>query len=812
MRIWLEGMVRDLRFAARRLRRSAGFALAVTLTLSLGLGAATAIWAVVDAVLLRPLPYRDVDRLVSFALRITEDVTVPWIPVEQASGWRENAGFLEGIAFHVRQGLIRTDGAEPETVDALAVSHDLDDLLGVAPVRGRGFVEEDAGPGASAAVILTHRYWREKGAPSDVLGSTMRLEGRPHRVIGILPRDFKFPVVSFRDVWVPLADDGTAVGGPVSRVGAVGRLRDGVSLTAAQERTEALAAAMREEAPDRFGLPAQLSPLRPSVRANPEVVRSLWMLAAAVGGMLLIALLNATNLVLVRTSVRRRELEVRKALGATRGRLARELFIETSLLALAAGAVAAVVAMAISSLLWRLYPEELKWTSAFEFSVRPAALVGLFVVAVCVGLFLGLVPALRTLWSRPAGPGIAGGGKTGGRSTGDRSTQPARRLLLVAETALSVLLLVGAGLFAASFTRLLRVDPGFEPDGLALLELSLPETRYPSGSQRAAFFLQLEERIEALPAVDAVTVTGGFLGSFSYVAFPRLEAEGREPPVEGQPIYFPQAAIAEDYLQVMGVQLLAGRNLTPADRDGGVLIDAPLARFLWGRLDVTGSRFRVGPRQGWITVAGVVEDLRLLGPDDRQGSFDVLYPRSNTEMGTDMTLAIRTSGVTPEVLASIRRLVHEADPLLPVEELVSARQAMAETLGQPRFLLIVLGVLAGVATALAMVGIYGVLSYAVSLRRREIGIRMAVGARRSRVRAAVLRDGLVLTAIGIGIGVAAALALGGSVASLLYEVEPADPRNLVGVSLLMLLVAAVACWIPAARATRVDPVEVLKAD
>jgi putative ABC transport system permease protein len=531
------------------------------------------------------------------------------------------------------------------------------------------------------------------------------------------------------------------------------------------------------------------------------------MFAGAVAGMLLIALLNGINLLLVRGAARARELGVRRAIGASRGRVVRQLMTESLVVALVSGTVAVALALGGVGALRRVMPSEFAFSSVYDFAVGPRPLLFTFLVSVGVGTLLGLLPALRA----------GGGGRllprgAGGR-TGRRGRAGPRSVLVILETAVSVTLLAGAGLLANSFARLARTDPGFDPAGLVLMEIGLSETRYTSGVERAAFLREVEGRVEAIPGVEGATVASGLPTSSGFSFGVSLEAEGRPAPSEGQPILVPTASVSPDYLDVTGTPLRAGRNLRPGDGEAAnVLVDEALAAYLWPDESPLGRRFRISEDGAWQTVVGVVADQKMMGPDDRQGRFEIFHALADEDVRPYMSLAVRTAGEGEAVVGALRRAVQELDPQQPVREIATARAALAESIAKPRFLLTVMGFLAGTAVVLTAVGLYGVLSYVVAGQRRDMGIRIALGATRGWVRGRVLAGGLTLAAGGILLGLGGALALDRLIQSLLFGVRPGDPATLASVAGLVLGVSALACYLPARRATRVDPVEVLAAE
>lgn len=524
-----------------------------------------------------------------------------------------------------------------------------------------------------------------------------------------------------------------------------------------------------------------------------------------------VAAFNVVNLLLVHGAGRTREIAVRLAVGASRGRVVRQLVTESLVLAVLAGAAAVLVALATLHVVRGILPSSLTFFSPHPIEMTGRAVVFTAALTLACGLLAGLLPALRsTLRARIA----AEAGLTPyAARTPARSRL--RRALVTAEVAVSVVLLAGGGLFLNSFIRLIRVDPGIRLENLAVLRISLSAERHPAGAARAAVLRGIEERLEALPGVRGVTVAGGLPPSAGIIRMPvMLQAEGAPASADGQPIVLPEATAGADYFEVLGARLLAGRAFTNADRpeDDIAIIDEDLARYLWGEASPIGRRFRIRAEAAWQTVVGVMADLKLEGPDDREGDFEILTPFSYEKAWPNLPIAIRTAGDPGPLLPTIREIVHDVDAAIVIEALAPADVVYAESIDMPRFLLVVVGILAALGLALAAVGLYGVLAYGVAQRAHELGIRTALGAHARDLRRMVLGEGLGLAAAGAALGIAGALAASRAIRGLLYGVEPTDPVTLGGVVVVLVLVAGAAAYAPARRATAVDPVEVLRAE
>jgi predicted permease len=797
-------IVADLRYAVRGLRRNPVFAATVILTVSLGLGAAASVFTVLDALLLRPLPYREPERLVTLGHKLESGGSLPFLFGDQLAQWRE-AALPHELALYEVESSVRTDGVEPTNVAMVVTGHEIDEVLGMRPWIGRAFGPEDARPGVNRT-MLTWSYWQRMGGSTAVLGSTIELDGLPHEVVGVMPRDFKFPVGSRADLWVALATDNTAAGRTLERMSVLTRLVPGATREALQSTLDARASALKTESPHRRGWGVVVSAAT-GWRANPDVVRGVWMLAAAVGLMLLVALVNGVNLLLFRGADRAQELAVRVALGGGRARMLRHVLSEGLVIGLAAGFGAVAIAAGAVAVIQRILPDEFLFASVYEFRVQERVLVFTFAISLLAGLVLGLIPGLRS--ARRHRPDVTLlKARTMTRAQGGMS-----HALVGLEVALVVALLAGAGLLTNSVVRLMRVDPGFDVDGLITLQLGLPETRYPTPALRADFFQRLEERLEARPEIRSVAVASGMPPQTGFSFDVQLQAEGAEAITpEAEYVLLPVLSAGPDFLAVLGARLLRGRDLASADvGTQNVLIDHTLARALWGS-DEVGRQFRIAEDQPWRTVVGVFEHMRMLGLNDRSSPWGVIGPRNPGSADAYMALAIRSTGPAGPVMAAVRETVRQLDDQLPIYHLGPARDMLLGSIDKPTFLARIMMSIAVTALLLTGVGIYGVLSYSVTQRRREMGIRLALGSLPGHVRVMVVRAGLFVAAAGIVAGLAAALALSRLVASLLYGVEPADPLTLGTVVAIVFAIAAIASYIPARRATRVDPVEVLRAD
>ena len=806
----MDQLARDLRFAVRSFRRSPGLTLAALLALGLGVGATAAIYTVVDAVLLEPLAYPEPDELVVL-IDSNPEAGFPRFAASPPNfaDWRDQSESFEHLAAFTRASLaLDAPGVEPERLSGAAVATGFFEALGVVPAHGRIFRPEEDRPGAEAVTVLGHGLWQRRfGADPEIVGETVTLNGEARRVVGVMPAGFVFP--SEVETWVPLAleVDPSQRGGHY--LGVLGRLRDGVTLEAAQTEMTALTARLAEEYPEsNEGWGVNL--FRVHELMVEDVRPYLRIVAWAVAAVLLIVCANVANLLLVRSARRERELAVRTALGAGRGRLARQLLTETVLLSLAGGALGLGFGLWGTRALVALNADEIP--RAAEIGLDPSVFLFTFGVALAAGLLAGLAPVVHA-----ARADLQGSLKEGTSAAGEGGrARVLRKALVLVEVAVAVVLLVAAGLLLRSLVRLQGISPGFEPAGVLTAQVSLPDAGYPDDAARAPFYRELRERLEALPGVEAAGA--GFplpLSGAGY--FLSFGIEGREAP---PPQDSPSAGIrfvTPGYLEALEIPLVDGRRITAADREGAVevaVVNRAMAERMWPGESPLGGRFTFGdptaPDAEWLEIVGVVGDVRH-GDLTTEPDMEVYLPMDQNPFPTAV-LVLRT-GADPESLTSgVREAVRAVDPSLPVYRVQTLDQVVGDALADQRFSAALLGVFAGLALVLASLGVYGVLSYAVSQRTRELGLRMALGAPRERVLRQVIGEGMVLVAIGVAAGTAGAFAASRLLGSLLYEVGTADPLTYAAVPALLVLVGLVAVWLPARRATRVEPVVALRTE
>ncbi len=786
------------------LRRSPVFTLTVILTLALGIGANTAIFTVVNSVLLRPLPYHHPARLV--AIWDTYRPNFPKLGVSPAEydEWSRQPDIFESIGRYryiaAGQEANLTGGVEPLRVQPSCVSSSLFGTLGVHPLLGRTFEPADDAPNAPPIALLSHRLWRDYfNADPTLIGAPIQLNGRAITVIGVLPSDFRLP--SWADLWLPQGQAGDEISNPVRHgFGVIARLKPGVSERQAQARLESIAQRLAREHPKTskgFGL--NITGLQRDLAGN--LRPALLVLLGAVTFVLLIACVNVANLLLSRAATRRREIAIRVALGAGRWRIIRGSLAESMRLSLAGGAAGLLVAYAGLEALLRLAPAGSLHPASIHMDITSLAFLAS--VSLLTGLVFGIVPALGAARLDPIEAL-----KEGGRSLSPGSGA-GRNALVIVEFALALDLLMGAGLLIRSFARLLHVDPGFQAAGLLTLRVQLSPNAYPYSHKLETFYERLEMRLQSLAGVKAVAATNALPLTSERANVLRFVVP--ESPLM-RPDLFPVAQrhlITPDYFRTLGIPL-RGRTYTARDLDQPyIIVNETMARTFWPGEDAVGKRFVVGPwgpNPNWATVIGVAADVKQSGLDsERTNDFYFLW--------YGPTYLVLQTASNPLALASaVRREIYALDPSATVSDFRTMQQVLATSTAPRRFSTLLLSIFAAVALALAVIGIYGIMSWSVTQRTQEIGIRMALGADARGILKLILGRGLQLSTVGLAIGLAATLALTRLLSTQLFEISPHDPWVLTGVSALMLAVTTAACYLPARRATKVDPITTLRAE
>ncbi|MFQ5738990.1 MAG: ABC transporter permease [Acidobacteriota bacterium] len=822
----MSALLSDLRFAFRTFLRSPGFTLVIMATLALGIGANTAVFSVINTVLLRPLPYPEPDRLTLVWTNFGPDLPQNWVSGPEFMEMREFQTLFEDIGVIVPFTAAVTGAEEPEQVSAAGVSGNFFELVQTEAVRGRLFRAQDDQPGADRLVVLNDGFWRRRlGGDKRVLGQTIRVDGLLFTVVGILAPDFAIlhPDAQFPkqiDLWLPMTVALKTVFGTdryekLPRgdhfLRAFGKMKPGVTLAQARADMNAVAARIQEKSPNYYDFEGWgITVLSLSDDLVAEVRPALLILLGAVGFVLLIACVNVANLLLARGAGREREMAVRSALGAGRARLLRQLVTESLSLALIGGLLGMMLALILVRVVVLLGPDRLPRGDAI--SIDGGVLLFTFLLSLLTGLLFGLAPVWHC-YREDLVESLKEGGR--GATTGIRGTQ-VRKFLVIAEVALALVLLVGAGLMLRSFARLLDSSPGYRSDHLLTLAISLPQTRYRSSEQVSGFYDRLLERVGALPGVVSAGAISQLPLSGSYSSGTTRIKESETVPADRRALEADRRRISPDYFQTMGARILRGRAFTAQDHATAPLVAIVDERFVqrfWPNEDPIGKHVSIRSNEEgrvWDQVVGVVEHQKHYNLN-RVGREQVYFPYKQAPANT-MYLAIRTAVAPSSLASSVRTQVWAIDGDQPVDDVQTMTARVDSVLSQPRFNLMLLSGFALVALILAAVGIYGVMSYSVSQRHHEIGVRMALGADADRVRSLVLRQGLTLVLLALAAGLTGAFLLTRLMTNLLFDVHPADPLTYGLVAALLLLVAAVACYLPALRATRVDPVRVLHSE
>ncbi len=807
-------LFQDIRYALRMIARNPGFTVVAILTLGLGIGANTAIFSVVNGVLFRPLPYPQPERLMSVGMGDPHDKNgMSVLSDADFLDWQSHNQVFERVAAYTDGWFTLTGSGAPERLRGAAVTADFFTTLGVAPSLGRGFAAGEDAPGSARLVVLSHALWRQRfGSDPRILGKTLRVNDVSRTVVGVMPPGFHFPTEGAGslpgrvELWSLMTNRPPPRRGPYYLWG-LGRLRDTASPQQARAEVETIGRRVAEEHPlDNAGVTYLADPLKETLVG--DVRRPLLVLLGAVAFVLLIAAANVANLMLARATAREREIAIRLAIGAARGRIVRQWLTEGLLLALLGAGFGLLLAHWGTDLLLALSPANLPRLSEVRLDGR---VLGFTLAMVCLsGVLTALGSALQSAHS-----GIFGALSERAHAGENRAGRRTRNLLVIGETAFSVMLLVGAALMITSLMRLQRVSPGFAPENILTLSVDLTGARY-DDSKVNAFYTQLLERVSALPGVHSAGI-GNSLPPATLQITDNFSVEGR-PAKPGMTA--PLASVlfvSPGYFNALGVPILRGRNFNASDREGAplvVMINETLARRYFPDQDPVGKRMKVGgperPTAPWMEIVGVVGDVKFSGLDaDPQPSYYEPYlqvPWSGTY------LVVRSPSDPGRLARAVQQAVASLDPNLATAEVSTMEDLMAQSLARPRFLTLLLTLFGSTAILLAGVGIYGVVSYRVALRTNEIGIRMALGARPLDVVRMVLSQGMALAAGGVLLGLGGAVILSRVLQGLLFGVTPNDPVTLVGSALLLVAVAGLACYLPARRASRVEPLIALRCE
>jgi putative ABC transport system permease protein len=802
---FIESLWQDLRCGARMLRKKAGFTAVAVLTLALAIGANTAIFSVIQAVLLSPLPYDKPDRIVL----LMESNPAKGFPTFSVSppnyvDWHSSTSSFEAMASVSPGSFNYTSGVEPERLVGARVAPSFFSVFGAKPALGRTFLPEDDVQGTAGVVVLSYGLWtRHFGSDPQMLGKSLTLDGQSYRVVGVMQNDFQFP--RGVELWLPsefTKDDlgPDARGAHYLRV--LARLKRGVSLQQAQAEMQAVSSSLERQYPrTNNGWTSRVVSL--SERTVGDVRPTLLVLFGAVGFLLLIACANVANLLLARASARRREIAIRFSLGAGRLRIARQLLTESILLSGIASAIGLLFAEWAIRAVRTLPPSNLPRTASIQLDLPVLGFTA--AIAIFTGLLFGFAPSLQITRGTPAETL-----KEGGRSS-SRERHDVRSALVVLETTLALVLLVGSGLLLKSFVRLQSVDLGFQPRNILTGEVSLPRSKYAADQERIQFFEQVLERLQNVKGVREAALASGnpMQGSNYSFAFATKDLQALSPADQPSAGYY---VVSPNYFETLGIPLLVGRTFTRQDSYGSprvAIISHTLAQRFFRDRNPIGQTIAIGAGPGtvWREIVGVVGDVKDETPEE--SAMTAYEPYTQMAWG-DMTLFVRSDGDVSQMAATLRSQVASVHKDQPVADISTGEQLMARAVAQPQLRTLLLSLFAGLALVLASLGIYGVMSNTVAQRTQEIGVRMALGAGQSTVLRLVLGNGMRLTLLGIALGSAGAFALTRLMKGFLFHVTPTDPATFVGVALFLFLVALLASYIPARRATRVDPVVALR--
>jgi putative ABC transport system permease protein len=809
-------LLQDLRYGARMLLKQPGFTAVAVITLALGIGANSAIFSVVSAALIKPLPYREPDRLVQFwETNPLKNWTQATVAPANLFDWQKQNQVFEEIAAYsgsdkkgpTLSGLQMESNGEPERIRGLYVTGNIFSVLGANAMIGRTLREEETWQGKHTVAVLGYGLWQRRfGADPKIVGRKIMFNGRDHEIVGVMPPDFYFPSKE-AELWLPMGWNYSQIA-QLRRphfLRAVGRLKPGVTLGQARSEMAAIASRLEQQYPDtNTQMGVGLGPLKEWIVSDVQLPLIVFMVAVAF--VLLIACANVVNLSLSRSAARAREVAVRSALGAGRGRIMRQLLTESLLIALTGGAIGLLLAGWLKDLLLAFSPGDIPRLDEIRLDWR---VIGFTVgITLLTTLLTGLAPALSL--SKPnLTSALKEGGQKGGVGQGGRL----RGALVVAEIALALVLVVGAGLMIRSFRRLQQVDPGFNPNNILSLSISLPGLKYPQEAQQRAFFDQAEQRIRRLPGVVAVGATNmPALQGYRWTG--DMTIEGRPPEDYVREVRHKE--ITPDYFRAMGIPLLRGRFFTESDNDKSqpvIIVNATLARRHFPGEDPIGKRIKFGKPQdqdSWETIIGVVNDEKQdgLGADVKHE----IYKSHLQSAQTRMTLIVRANTDPQSLIGAVREEIRALDRSLPLYDVKAMRVAIYESVARERFITLLLIVFAALALTLASVGIYGVMSYSVTRRTHEIGVRRALGAQTGDVLKLVVAQGGKLAAAGVAIGLTSAFALTRLMKTLLFGVSATDPVTFIAVALLLTIVALLACYVPARRAAKVDPMVALRCE
>lgn len=807
----LQVFVQDVRYGVRMLLKSPLFTAVALITIAIGIGANTAIFSLVNAILLRPLPYSDPQYLVVIGTHQRGESGMSPMGTADFLAWRDRQQSFEQVAvLDGAAGSFALSGmGTPERIPGVGVSANFFSVFGVAPLKGRGFDPGEDQPGAPAVVVISEQFWRDHlRSDPGVLNRTLTLNGTLHTIVGVMPADFRFPSRRPVDVWAIHTLNPPTARPPYGLL-ALGRLKHGISIHQAEAELSAIAAQVTAQYPSSPELVGVMLPMKKWMVSGFST--PLLILLGAIGLVLLIVVVNVANLLLARATGRKREVAVRMALGASRKRIVRQLLTESALLSLTGGVLGIVLAWFALRAFLAFGPGQMPRLN--EVAINTGVLLFTFVVCVGSGILFGVTPAIEA--SRPA---LTDSLKEMNRSSSSASAHRTHRALLVFEVALALMLMVGSGLLIRSFVRLSGVNPGVQSDHVITAAISLPN-RY-TDPQVRQFWQQFLERVQSLPRVKAAGITMSLPPNLLEISNP-FTVEGQGYDRQRRLQLAEEMTVSPDYFHALGIPLMKGRFFSPADRVEGdkdpmiVVINETMAKQYFGSKDPIGRRIQTGdpdPKSRWETIVGVVGDVKYSGLDaGPQPTIYVPY-NENAWVGWshEMYLVVRASGNATDLVPAIRTRLASMDSTLPLAQVRTVEELLDESLVQQRFRTWLISGFALLALLLSAIGLYGLISYSVSQRTREIGVRVALGAQRSNVLGMVLRESLQLLIMSLLLGLLGALAATRIMRSLLYATSATDALTLVTTSLMLIAVGLLASYIPARRATRVDPMVALR--
>ena len=803
----MKTLLHDLRYGLRMLWKRRGFTLAAVLCLALGIGTTTTVYSTVDGMLFRPLPFANAERVMALEdNNAKQGVDGTEVAFSNFLDWREGATSFDGIAIYKDRDFAMTgDGGEPERIEGHVVSANLFDLIGARPAIGRGFRPDEDAPGAERVALLSYALWQRRFAgKAEAVGRTIRLNGYDHTIVGVMPEGFKFP--EWAELWTPAAfkRDEAGMGRGNHTFDCLARLKSGVTIDEANAEMSAISGRLAAAYPEsNANWATSVKPFREARIAEFRVV--LYLMLGAVGFVLLIACANVANLLLARGAERAKEIAIRTALGASRWRVVRQLLVESVMIGMMGGALGVLLALWGTDLVTSAIPIEIPYW--MKYTIDSRVLLFTLLVSLVTGILFGLAPALAA-----SKTDVNETLKEGGRGTsGSLRRNKARNLLVISEIALSLVLLIGAALLMKSFVQATKADPGFKAKNVLTMRLTLPVTRYADDEQKFVFYRDLLARIESLPGVRSASAASiiplaDSTSGASFVPEGAQPARGEEPIAQFR-------VVTPDYFHTMEILLSRGRALTQQDTETSAppiaVINERLAKRIYPDVDAVGKRFKFPGDDEWVQIVGVVPDTktrRMDAPPEMQ----IYVPYARRAAYRAMTIVVRTEGDPARIAPAIRAQISGMDAELPLYDVRTMEEVVARSLWQPRLFGGMFLVFAAVALVLASVGVYGVIAYSVSTRTHEFGIRMALGAQAGDVLRLVLKQGLILVAIGVSLGLTGAFLVTRLLGGLLYGVTATDPLTFISLPLLLVGIALIASFIPARRATKVDPMVALR--